>query len=74
MQEFYCVCTTNMCNNEFYAFRSLDNAVNFLANQYDMNDEERRVFVQQLYEDFTLRNEEYKCYEDWEIYVAGFED
>lgn len=72
MQKFYC--TVNMCNDEYYAFHSLNNAVNFIANQYDMYDEERKVLVQQLYEDFTLYNEVYKCYEDWEIYVTEFRD
>ena len=68
MQKFYC--TVNMCNDEYYAFHSLNNAVNFIANQYDMDDEERK----QLYEDFTLHNEVYKVFEDWEIYVTEFKD
>ena len=72
MQKFYC--TVNMYNDEYYAFHSLDNAINFIASQYDMDDEERRAFVQQLYEDFTLHDEVYKVFEDWEIYSTEFKD
>ena len=73
MKKIYCV--TRDCDDDYFVFHNLDNAVKFLASQYDdMDDEEKKSFIENLIEDFTLYDARIRLCKGGEIFVAEFKD
>lgn len=73
MKKIYCV--GRDCDDDYYAFHDLRNAVNFFVSQYsDMDDEERESFIENIIEDFTLYDVTNRICKGGDIFVVKFRD